>query len=84
MGRHKNKHTRLKYLAVRKDKTKVLHLPLEFEGNRAFAVWDSVALGKLLLKARIELNPRLLRKPGGSNAPFEYTGKLVLPAPETN
>jgi hypothetical protein len=72
-------------LAVRRSNRSLLQLPLEFEGKRAFAVWDSVKVHGYHFKARIEINPKLLRKKTGSKAAqYLYCGKLKLPCPELN
>ena len=56
----------------------------EFEGKRAFIIWDSVPLGHYELKARLEINPRLLQKAEDNGWDYFYRGKLVLPRPENN
>lgn len=61
-----------------------IEMDLEFEGNRAFAIWDSVSLGAFELKARVELNPKLLKKDASLCCDFVYRGELVLPRPENN
>jgi hypothetical protein len=71
-------------LTLRNGKQATIELDLEFEGNRAFAIWDSVSLGAYELKARLELNPRLLKKDSSRSCDFVYRGKLVLPRPENN
>ena len=57
---------------------------LEFEGTRAFLVWDVFSVGSLLFKARVELNPRLLRRIHARSSNYYYRGKITLPRPETN
>ena len=61
-------------------------LPLAFEGDRAFAIWDCASFGDLQLLARIELNPRLLKRVRSrtSRNLFRYIGEVVLPRPENN
>lgn len=65
---------------------KRVDLPLAFEGERVFAIWDTADLGDFQLLARIELNPRLLKRLRGrmSKNIFRYIGKLDLPQPENN
>jgi hypothetical protein len=57
---------------------------LEFDGTRAYLVWDAVSVGCLLFKARVELNPRLLRRIDGGSSKYYYRGKITLPRPENN
>jgi hypothetical protein len=59
-------------------------LPLAFEGNRVFVIWDCAKLGNCELQARIELDPKLLRKSKGRNSEYVYQGHLVLPRPQDN
>ncbi len=59
-------------------------LPLEFEGKRAFVVWESLVLGNYQLKARVEINPKLLKRSETHGCDFVYSGNLVLPCPEYN
>ncbi len=59
-------------------------LELEFDGVRAYVVWDTVPVGSYQLKARLEINPALLMKSGGRGCDFFYQGALVLPRPELN
>jgi len=61
-----------------------IDLDLEFDGKRAFVIWDSITLGNFLLKARVEIDPRLLQKGKGRDYDFVYRGELVLPQPEHN
>ncbi len=65
-------------------KTTSIDLDLEFEGERAFVIWDSVTLGGFMLKARVEIDPLLLQKDAGRGFDFYYRGELVLPKPENN
>jgi hypothetical protein len=60
-----------------------IDLKLEFEGKRAFAVWDTVVVGNYALKARFEIDPKKIR-PGSEEGDFEYRGELVVPVPENN
>jgi hypothetical protein len=75
---------KLRSLALRKGKTTPLDLDLEFEGSRAFVIWDSFSLGHLRLKARVEIDPALLHKETGSAWDYLYQGELILPHPENN
>ena len=65
-------------------KDTVVELGLEFEGSRAFAIWDSISVGKYELKARLELNAKLLRKVTVQGCDFFYLGQISLPRPEHN
>ncbi len=67
-----------------KGKTAVIDLNLEFEGQRAYVVWDSITLGEYLLNARVEIDPALLQEDGEPDCDYVYCGKLVLPRPENN
>lgn len=70
--------------AVENGRRTLLDLDLEFEGRRAFIIWDSVKLGSYQLKARLEIDPTLLRKAESGNCDFYYEGHLVLPRPQDN
>ncbi len=59
-------------------------LPLEFEGKRAFIIWDSVTVGDYQFLARIEINPRYLKKIRGRTSDYAYTRELSLPRPQDN
>jgi hypothetical protein len=72
----------LRSLAKDRGKKSSINLPLEFEGERAFVVWDSLVLGDYELKARVEIDPDLLRRAGKTSCEFTYHGELVLPCPE--
>ena len=65
-------------------KNNLVDLPLEFEGKRAFAIWDSIKLGNFKLTARLELDPALLQKVASVACDYFYRGELVLPRPECN
>jgi hypothetical protein len=67
-----------------KGQTAFVELDVEFEGKRAFAIWDSVSIGNYFFKARLELNPRLLKKIKGKRCDYLYRGRLVLPRPQDN
>jgi hypothetical protein len=71
-------------LAVHHGQTSFSNFDLEFEGKRAFVIWDSITLGSYLLKARVEIDPNLLLKDTGREWDYLYRGKLVLPRPENN
>ena len=75
---------KLRSLTVDKGKAALIDLSLEFEGNRAYVVWDSITLGAYLLKARVEIDPALLQEDGERDGDFLYRGQLVLPRPENN
>ncbi|HWH71096.1 MAG TPA: hypothetical protein VNT26_17040 [Candidatus Sulfotelmatobacter sp.] len=74
----------MRSLAVDHGKKTFIDLDLEFEGKRAFVIWDSITLGNYLLKARVEINPRLLTKAQEHDCDYVYRGKLILPRPEYN
>jgi hypothetical protein len=78
------KSYKLRGLTLKNGKEATIELDLEFEGKRAFAVWDSISLGAYELKARVELNPKLLKKDASLSCDFIYRGELVLPRPENN
>lgn len=59
-------------------------MDLEFEGERAFVIWDSITLGKFQLKARLEIDPNLLQQLEPDPQDFLYCGRLVLPRPQDN
>jgi hypothetical protein len=70
--------------AMAKGKVEFIDLDLEFEGRRAFVVWESVQVRGFLLKARLEIDPKLLRADSGRGCDYVYRGELVLPNPELN
>ncbi len=74
----------MRSLALDQGKNTFVDLQLEFEGERAFVVWDSVNVGGYELKARLEIDPELLQRGGGRGCDFFYRGELVLPRPENN
>ncbi len=76
-----NKSKRLK--GVANPGQRPVDLPLEFEGKRAFAVWDRVRVGEMDVKARIEVDPKRLRK-AGPGQDYLYEGLLILPRPQDN
>lgn len=59
-------------------------LDLEFEGDRAFIIWDSIPLGSCNLKARVEIDPHRLEKSPAKACDYLYRGELVLPCPQEN
>jgi len=61
-----------------------MHFQLDFEGTRAFLVWETFKVGKQIFVARVELNPRLLRRTAGKSSNYSYRGKIALPQPENN
>lgn len=75
---------RVRGQAMAKGKQEFIHLDLEFEGKRAFVIWDSISLGGFLLKARVEIDPKLLCADTGRQCDFVYNGELVLPRPDHN
>lgn len=70
--------------AVAKGKMELIDLDLEFDGKRAFVIWESVQVRGFLLKARLEIDPTLLRADSGRGCDYIYRGELVLPNPELN
>jgi hypothetical protein len=62
----------------------LVDLDLEFEGSRAYIIWDSVRLGDYQLKARLEIDPSLLKRVERGTCDFYYEGHLVLPRPQDN
>ena len=75
---------KMRSLAVEQGKKAFVVVNLEFEGERAFVVWDSITVGEYNLKARVEIDPELLQKAGDRGCDFYYHGDLVLPVPENN
>jgi len=78
------KSYKMRGLTLRNGKNTFVDLDLEFEGARAFAIWDSICVGNYELKARLELDPKRLKKVAGECCDFEYRGELVLPRPQDN
>ena len=62
----------------------LMHFPLDFEGTRAYLVWETFKVGKQIFTARVEVNPRLLRRIAGKSSNYSYRGKITLPQPENN
>jgi len=75
---------RLRSQAVNDGQNSVIDMDLEFEGARAFVIWDSIPLGGYQLQARVEIDPGLLQKVGHPNCDYLYRGELVLPRPQDN
>ncbi len=74
----------MRSMAMKRGMKAPVDLPVEFEGARAFVVWDSLVLGGFELKARVEINPTLLTPMAAGGYDFVYHGHLVLPRPENN
>jgi hypothetical protein len=75
---------RVRSLTMAKGKSAFIDFDLEFDGDRAYVVWDSITLGSFLLKARVEIDPTLLQEDTNRDCDFVYRGELVLPKPENN
>jgi hypothetical protein len=75
---------KLRKLGSQSEETKTMDLKLEFEGTRAYVVWDTIPLGKFELKARVEIDPNLLQDAARPDCDFFYCGELVLPRAENN
>ena len=75
---------KMRSLTVENGKTAFIEVNLEFEGQRAFVIWDSISVGTLLLKARVEIDPTLLQTGSGRGCDYVYCGELVLPRPQNN
>ena len=75
---------KMRSLTIENGKTAFIEVNLEFEGNRAFVIWDSITVGTFLLKARVEIDPTLLQTGGGRGCDYVYCGELVLPRPQNN
>jgi hypothetical protein len=71
-------------LALEKGKRTFRNLGLEFEGARAFVIWDSVTCGDYEFKTRLEIDPKRLRKTQSAGWDFFYHGSLELPCPQDN
>jgi hypothetical protein len=75
---------KLRRLGLETEKTGTVDFNLEFEGERAYVVWDTITLGKFELKARVEIDPNLLQDAARPDCDFFYRGELVLPRAENN
>ena len=84
IGGMRVKMYKLRSQTVENGKDTIIDLDLEFDGKRAFAILDSISLGNYELKARLEINPKLLRKVYSKCCDFFYRGELVLPRPQDN
>jgi hypothetical protein len=80
----REKQYKMRGRSVDNGKTTVIDVELEFEGKRAFVVWDSFTLGTLQFKARVEIDPALLQAAAGRGCDYFYRGELVLPRPQNN
>jgi hypothetical protein len=78
------KFYKMRSLTVENGKTAFIEVNLEFEGDRAFVIWDSITVGAFLLKARVEIDPTLLQTGRGRGCDYVYCGELVLPRPQNN
>jgi hypothetical protein len=79
----RSKKFTVRSLTLGQDKNSSI-LNLEFEGKRAFVIWDSIALGDYKIEARMEIDPMLLQEGAGKDSDFLYCGELILPKPENN
>jgi hypothetical protein len=75
---------KLRGLATAKGRSSFVDLCLEFDGKRAFVVWDCIPVGHYEFKARLEIDPALLQKAEDHGWDYVYCGRLVLPRPENN
>ncbi len=75
---------KIRGLALTHGQNTFVDLNLEFEGKRAFVIWDTVPVGHFELKARLEIDPKLLHKAEANGWDYYYCGHLVLPRPENN
>jgi hypothetical protein len=75
---------KVRSVALANGKKTLVDLHLEFEGKRAFVIWDTVPIGEFQFTARLEIDPDLLRKSRGRGCDFFYCGDLVLPCPRNN
>jgi hypothetical protein len=74
----------MRSVALADGRSTLVNLHLEFEGARAYVVWDSVTLRDYEFKTRVEINPKPLRKAGAHGCDFFYRGRLELPRPQDN
>jgi hypothetical protein len=74
----------MRSLTVKNGKKTFVDLDLEFEGSRAFVIWDSITCGKFMVKARVEIDPGLLQTDPGQAFDYLYHGELILPRPQNN
>ena len=80
----RTKTYKMRSRAAGNGEARTIDLPLEFEGTRAFAVWDSIRFGNFQFKARVEIDPSLLQKSEKLGCDYFYGGHIVLPCPENN
>ncbi|PWU16853.1 MAG: hypothetical protein C5B50_12595 [Verrucomicrobia bacterium] len=80
----RSKKYTVRSLTLGQDKNSSTEFNLEFEGKRAFVIWDSFALGDYRIEARMEIDPMLLQEAGGKGSDFLYCGEIILPKPENN
>ena len=78
------KSYKLQGLTLKNGKQAAIEMDLEFEGKRSFAIWDFVSVGAYELKARVELNLKLLKKDISLCCDFVYRGELVFSRSENN
>ena len=74
----------LRSLTVKNGKNTLVELDLEFDGHRAFVIWDSIVCGKYRLKTLLEIDPERLIRMGDCERDYEYRGAIELPRPENN
>lgn len=74
----------MRSLTVNNGKNSVTDLLLEFDGKRAFVIWDTISLGDFEVQARVEIDPRRLKKARSCDWDYFYRGELVLPSPQNN
>ncbi len=75
---------KLRSATVDNGKNSLADLRLEFDGKRAFVIWDSVRVGDYQLRARVEIDPKRLKKAQNRACDYLYRGQLVLPRPQDN
>jgi hypothetical protein len=74
----------LRSLALKNGKNTMVELALEFDGHRAFVIWDSIGCGNYRVKALLEIDPARLIRMGECERDYEYCGEIELPRPENN
>lgn len=75
---------KLRSRAVKNGTDALIDLDLEFEGQRAFVIWDCIPIGAYHLKARLEIDSALLEPSERKTIDYVYHGKLFLPQPQNN
>jgi hypothetical protein len=78
------KQYKMRGRSVDNGKATFIDVDLEFEEGRAFVVWDSLRVGTLAIKARVEIDPNLLQVHAGRGCDYFYCGELILPRPQNN